>query len=110
MNIFRLSFALLAVLVLSSCAALSGGRHYDYSTEVKADGSKKCTFSVDSNSVLTGVTLSACDGSMTATATGVQQGNSAADFNLLLSNFQNALLGKPPVATPAQPAPATPPK
>lgn len=108
-TIFKLLLALCIVAVASctsGCATLTGGRDYSASTETRADGTKKCEFTISSTSNLMAAGFKACDGAFEAQAASVNQGNSAADFNALLSNFGAYLTGKAPAVAPAQPAPA----
>jgi hypothetical protein len=104
------SLVAMALLMLSGCAALNGGRDYSASIEKKADGSTKCSFNISSTSNLAGAGFKACNGAFEASASSVGQGSSAADFNKLINDA--ALLGAgklpeaKPVAPPAETAPA----
>ncbi len=97
-----------ALALLSGCGLLpSNNRVYNYSITKGPNGIVTCTLSIDSGSVVSGVVLSACDGSLTASATTIQQGASAIDLPALISAVgsvtQNATLGKAIPAAPAQP-------
>lgn len=114
MTMLRLILCLALVAMASctsGCASLSGGRDYSGSIETRADGTKSCEWRIASNSNLSAAGFKACDGAFEASAASVNQGNSAADFNALLSNFGSYLTGKAPAIAPApvvQPTPPTP--